>query len=57
MNKQEQRKFNTKYTKYQRLLILQGYSKTTIDNYSRAIRHLAQWCDHCPDQRLKKGRC
>jgi len=54
MNKSEQRKFNTRYAKYQRLLTLQGYSKTTIDNYSRAIRRLAEWCDQCPDQRLTK---
>ncbi|PCJ35819.1 MAG: integrase [Moraxellaceae bacterium] len=54
MNAREKRKFNTNYAKYLRLLVLQGYSKATIDNYSRGIRRLATWWDKCPDQRLKK---
>lgn len=55
MNKTEKRKFDARYTQYQRLLTLQGYSKTTIDNYSRSIRRLAQWWGKCPDKRLKKN--
>lgn len=54
MNKREQVKFDKHYTKYLRLLKLQGYSKATIDCYSRAIRRLSSWCGKCPDQRLKK---
>ena len=55
MNKQEQRKFHTKYGKYQQLLPLQGYATTTTSNYLRSIRRLAEWCNQCPDQRLTKG--
>jgi len=54
MNKRQQEKFNSQYAKYQRLLVLQGYSKATIDNYSRSLRRLAKWWDRCPDKRLKK---
>ena len=54
MNVCEKHKFATNYAKYERLLVLQGYSKATIDNYARGVRRLADWCDHCPDERLKK---
>ena len=54
MNTNEKRKFATKYAQYERLLVLQGYAKATIDNYGRSIRHLAQWADRCPDKRLTK---
>ena len=54
MNKREQNKFNAQYAKYDRLLVLQGYSKATRDNYCRSIRRLAKWCDRCPDKRLNK---
>lgn len=54
MKSSEQRKFNNRYSKYQQLLVLQGYSKATIDSYSRSIRRLADWCDQCPDERLNK---
>jgi len=54
MNKRQQDKFNSQYAKYQRLLVLQGYSEATIDNYCRSLRRLAKWCDRCPDKRLKK---
>ena len=55
MKIKEQRKFDENYAQYRRLLTLQGYSKTTLENYSRSIRRLAQWCGKCPDQRLKKA--
>ena len=55
MNSREKNKYDTNYAKYQRLLVLQGYSKATIDNYSRGIRRLATWGDKCPDRRLKKA--
>jgi len=42
MNTRETRKYDTYYAKYLRLLVLQGYSKATIDNYSRGIRRLAK---------------
>ena len=54
MNILEQERFNRLYEEYSRLLILQGYSKTTVENYSRSIRRLAQWADQCPDERLGK---
>ncbi len=55
MNTCEKRKFATKYPLYERLLVLQGYAKATIDNYCRSVRRLAEWADKCPDNRLKKA--
>ncbi len=55
MNTREQRKFDDKYSQFQRLLILQGYSQATQDSYTRGLRRLAAWYDKCPDQRLKKA--
>lgn len=55
MNDHEKRQFDINYAKYERLLVLQGYSKATIDNYTRGIRRLADWSDKCPDQRLQKA--
>lgn len=55
MNDYEKQQFATNYDKYERLLILQGYSKATVNNYTRGIRRLADWCGHCPDQRLTKA--
>ena len=54
MNNKEQKLFDLRYAQYRNLLTLQGYSKTTIENYSRSIRRLALACNQCPDQRLKK---
>lgn len=54
MNIQEQERFEQRYEEYRRLLILQGYSKTTQENYSRSIRRLAKWAGQCPDERLGK---
>ncbi len=54
MNTHEKHKFATNYEKYERLLVLQGFSKATIGSYTRGIRRLADWFDKCPDQRLKK---
>ena len=55
MNAREKQKYATNYAKYERLLVLQGYSKATIDNYTRGLRRLTAWCDKCPDKRLKKA--
>ena len=55
MTKQEQRKFNVKYTKFEQVLPLQGYAKATLSCYLRAVRRLASYCDQCPDQRLTKS--
>lgn len=55
MNTHEKNKFATHYAKHERLLVLQGYSRATIGSYTRSIRRLADWCDKCPDQRLKKA--
>lgn len=55
MNTREQHKFDEKYSQYQRLLILQGYSNATQDCYTRALRRLAAWSNKCPDHRLKKS--
>lgn len=54
MNTREKLKFDTNYAQFKRLLVLQGYSKATIDNYTRGLRRLADWWGKCPDQRLKK---
>jgi site-specific recombinase XerD len=49
MHTYEKHKFATNYAKYERLLILQGYSKATISSYTRGIRQLSEWCDKYPD--------
>lgn len=54
MNANQKRKFATNYAQYERLLVLQGYAKATIDNYCRSLRRLAEWAGKCPDKRLKK---
>ncbi|MFT7372209.1 MAG: hypothetical protein ACI9T9_000891, partial [Oleiphilaceae bacterium] len=55
MNSHEKLTFARHYAKYERLLVLQGFSKATIDSYTRGIWRLADWCDKCPDN-LKKSR-
>lgn len=54
MNIEEQSRLDQAYEEFRRLLILQGYSKTTVENYSRSLRRLAVWADQCPDERLNK---
>lgn len=52
MNKREHNKFDKLYHKYLQFLRLQGYSKASIDGYSRGIRRVAEYFDQCPDARL-----
>ena len=54
MNKRESDKFQKRFEKYQRLLVLNGYSQATCANYSRSLKRLAKWCDRCPDERITK---
>lgn len=54
MNKQETQKFNRYYNKYLETLTLQGYSNSTIEAYTHAIRRVAGYFDRCPDGRLSK---
>ena len=50
MDKKETKRFNDLYQRHLRLLKLQGKSKSTIDNYARAVRRVSQHFDCCPDQ-------
>ena len=54
MNKRETQKFDPLYTKFLKALQLQGYSQSTIDAYTLAIRRCAAYFDRCPDKRLTK---
>lgn len=54
MDTKEQEQLNQCYNRFQRLLKLRGYSKTTVENYSRSIKRLSLWAGQCPDQRLGK---
>ena len=54
VNKQETQKFNRYYNKYLETLTLQGYSNSTIEAYTHAIRRVAGYFDRCPDGRLSK---
>ena len=54
MNKREAQKFDQLYNKYLVTLQLQGYSKSTIEAYTLAIRRVAGYFDRCPDKRLTK---
>ena len=54
MNKRETQKFNKYYSKYLETLKLQGYSDSTIEAYTHAIRRVAGYFDRCPDGRLTK---
>ena len=54
MNKRETQKFNDYYSKYLQTLKLQGYSDSTIEAYTHAIRRIAGYFDRCPDGRLTK---
>jgi len=55
MNTREQRLFDVNYAQFTRLLILKGYRKATVDNYTRGLRRLALWYNKCPNKRLKKA--
>lgn len=46
----EQKRFDTLYAQHLRALKLRGYSASTIDVYSRAVRRLAKYFDCVPDQ-------
>jgi len=54
MNKREAQKFNQLYTRFDKALHLQGYSASTIEAYTFAIRRVADYFDCCPSQRLRK---
>lgn len=56
MNAYHQRKFDTQYALFNRLLILQGYSQATIGSYTRGIRRFAEWFDACPGPRITKDQ-
>ncbi len=55
MNAYQKRKFATKHAQFERLLVLQGYSKSTIAAYTLGLRRLFAWCGRCPDKHLKKS--
>jgi integrase len=50
MKPSEQKRFDRLYQHHLRALKLQGFSKSTIDVYSRAVRRVATHHDCCPDQ-------
>ncbi len=50
MNTKEQKRFDTLYKKHLRALKLYGYSASTIDVYSRAVRRIAGHFDCVPDK-------
>ena len=54
MLKREAKKFDALYNKFLNILQLQGYSISTIEAYTLAIRRVAQYFDRCPDARLTK---
>lgn len=50
MNKAEQRKFDHLYQQHVSALHRQGKAASTIDVYSRAVRRITEYFDHCPDR-------
>lgn len=50
MNTKEQKRFDSLYKKHLRALKLHGYSASTIDVYSRAVRRLSGHFDCVPDK-------
>lgn len=50
MNSKEQKRFDTLYKQHLRALKLHGYSASTIDVYSRAVRRLSGHFDCVPDK-------
>lgn len=53
MKPSEVKRFATLYDRHQKLLKLQGKSKSTIDAYSRAVRRIRDHYDCCPDKLTK----
>lgn len=53
MKKTEEKRFAELYHRHQKLLKLQGKSKSTIDAYSRAVRRIKTHYDCCPDKLTK----
>ena len=49
MNTRQQKRFDALYSQHLQALKLQGYSASTIDVYSRAVRRLANHFDCVPD--------
>jgi len=54
MNKAQQKKFDSLYQEHISALNRQGKAPNTIDAYSRAVRRISEFFDHCPD-RLSQG--
>jgi len=55
MQKRETQKFERLYAQFLKTLKLQGYSLSTIEAYTHAIRRCATYFDRCPDKRLTKN--
>lgn len=53
MNKKEQQKCDVLYEKHCNCLRLQGKAKSTIENYSRALRRFMAFLDRSPDTATK----
>lgn len=53
MKPSEVKRFAALYDRHQKLLKLQGKSKSTIDAYSRAVRRIRDHYDCCPDKLTK----
>ena len=54
MQKRETQKFERLYAQFHKTLILQGYSQSTIEAYTFALKRCAHYFDRCPDKRLTK---
>ena len=54
MKEKEEQRFNELYVRHLKLLKLQGKRESTIDGYSRAVRHLSAYFDCCPDKLIPK---
>jgi len=48
MNPTEQKRYNRLYEQHITNLTLQGKRPVTIDAYSRAMRRISEFFDHCP---------
>ena len=54
MQKRETQKFERLYAQFLNTLTLQGYSQSTIEAYTFALKRCALYFDRCPDKRLTK---